>query len=108
MYLTYFGRSFHEIKMVHSSRSRKVTVQYDDVFKLYTRVLGAVAIPLLILSQLLEKIMRNHMAGVYYEKLLGKKVHKGLYEYLFLGNIDHQISNEEKAFARKSRDIKTI
>ena len=95
-YLTYFGRSFHEIKLVHSLRSRKVTIIYNDVFKLYTRVLGAVAIPLLILSQILEKILRNHMKGVYVEKLLGKKLHRGFYEYLFLGDISHQLSNEEK------------
>jgi hypothetical protein len=71
-------------------------------------VLGAVAIPLLILGQILEIIVRNHMAGKYYENLIGKKIHRGFYEYIFCGNISNQVSNEEKAFAIKSRDIKTI
>lgn len=106
--MRYFARSFNVTEYEYAKRTRSVSIVYNDIFKLYTRILGAVAIPLLILGQIIEKIMRNAMARVMLKLMLNKKLRNGPYEWLFLGSFKHLLSKEEKSWMRAQRDVMTI
>lgn len=108
MYVEYIGNAHQITRFVYSSRSRSVTVVYDDVFTLYTRILGAIAIPLLILGLIIEKILRNSVARIYVRKMLGKELRNGPYEWLLLGSMNHLLTDEEKSWMRAQQDIFTI
>jgi hypothetical protein len=58
-HLVFLDKNISNVKIKHSEKRKNVTIKYDDLFNLYVRILGTVAIPLIILSFLVISLSDN-------------------------------------------------
>lgn len=59
--IEWIAKQIHVINILHSDKLRKVIIKYEDIFDLYLRILGTVAIPLLIVGLFVKSLMDNLM-----------------------------------------------